>query len=155
MRRKDREVKDKNTIAEIINECDCCRLGFVDEDEAYIVPMNFAYEINEDGIVLYFHSASEGRKIPLLKRGGIVAFEMDTGHSLVKGGRGCDYSYLYKCVMGKGRTEIIEEKCEKTEALKKIMHRYSGKKEWEFDDNVLNATTVFKLKVECISGKVH
>lgn len=57
--------------------------------------------------------------------------------------------------MGKGRAEIIEGRCEKTEALKKIMYRYSGKKEWEFDDNALNATTVFKLKVECISGKVH
>jgi len=41
MRRADREVKDEKRIDEIIRACDCCRLGFIDGDSVYIVPLNF------------------------------------------------------------------------------------------------------------------
>ena len=58
MRRKDREVKDFDRIAEIINGCDCCRLGLVDEGEAYIVPMNFGFDTADGKLNLYFHCAS-------------------------------------------------------------------------------------------------
>ena len=33
LRRKDREVKDYQEIIKIIDACDCCRLGFVDDEE--------------------------------------------------------------------------------------------------------------------------
>ena len=35
MRRKDREITDKQKIDEIIRGCHCCRLGFCDGDEVY------------------------------------------------------------------------------------------------------------------------
>ena len=68
MRRKDREVKDYPEIIKIIDACDCCRLGFVDDKEGYIVPLNFGYETNGSDLTLYFHSAKEGRKIEMLLR---------------------------------------------------------------------------------------
>ena len=45
MRRKDREVLDEIKIDEFIRNCDCCRIGFYDKenDEVYIVPLNFGY----------------------------------------------------------------------------------------------------------------
>ena len=63
MRRQDREISDFSEIIRIIESCDCCRLGFVDNREAYIVPLNFGYEIKGSDLTLYFHSAKEGRKI--------------------------------------------------------------------------------------------
>lgn len=75
LRRKDREVKDFSEIIRIIESCDCCRLGFVDNREAYIVPLNFGYEIKGSDLTLYFHSAKEGRKIDLVSKQETVSFE--------------------------------------------------------------------------------
>ena len=46
MRRKDREVTDSQKIREIILSCRCCRLGFYDNGEVYIVPLDFGYYEN-------------------------------------------------------------------------------------------------------------
>lgn len=48
MRRKDREVTDAGKIREAIEASHCCRLGFYDEGEVYIVPMNFGYTEEEE-----------------------------------------------------------------------------------------------------------
>ncbi len=61
MRRKDREVTDQKKIEEIIQACDCCRIGLADDGKAYIVPLSFAY-VREGGKgCFYFHGASRGR----------------------------------------------------------------------------------------------
>ena len=48
MRRKDREIIDPVHIQDIMQRCDVCRIGFNDEGEVYIVPLNFGY-VNNDG----------------------------------------------------------------------------------------------------------
>ena len=90
MRRKDREVTDAAALRAIVQACDCCRLGLVDEDGvACIVPLNFGYTEEDGQPVLYFHSAREGHKLTLLRKNPVVGFEMDTGHGLLPGtGRG-------------------------------------------------------------------
>mgnify|MGYP001447539251 CR=1 FL=1 len=39
MRRKDREVTDYGKISKVIAASHCCRLGFYEEGEVYIVPI--------------------------------------------------------------------------------------------------------------------
>ena len=83
MRRRDREICSFDEMMEIVQTCDCCRLGLVDEENsAYIVPMNFGAENSGGSLVLYFHSAQEGKKIELLKKNPIASFEMDSGTAL-------------------------------------------------------------------------
>ena len=60
MRRKDREVTEEARIDEIISRCHCCRLGFNDGGEVYIVPMNFGWVKRDGKRYFYFHSAKEG-----------------------------------------------------------------------------------------------
>ena len=62
MRRAEKEITDRAQIDSIIQEAGVCRIGLVDGDEAYIVPMNFGYA---DGC-LWFHCAKEGRKMDLV-----------------------------------------------------------------------------------------
>ena len=69
MRRKDREIKDTYGIREIIRECDCCRLAFPDGKSAYIVPLSFGYDEEENA--LYFHGAAEGKKMDLVRRSAV------------------------------------------------------------------------------------
>lgn len=155
MRRKDREVTDFGRIAEIINECDCCRLGLVDGNEAYIVPMNFGFDTADGKLSLYFHCASEGRKLDLLGRNKTVSFEMDTNHALTMGERGCDWSFKYSCVMGTGTVTELDDRDEKIYALNRIMAHYSGSDNFEFDERYLKVVTILRLYVDSLSCKEH
>lgn len=155
MRRKDREITDFHKMIEILNACDCCRIGLVDEDEAYIVPMNFGYEVVDNSLTLYFHCAKEGRKVDLIPKQKYVAFEMDTKHSLVEGEMGCDFTCLYQSIMGKGTMEIIKEKEEKISGLKKVMKHYTQKEDWEFKAEYIERLYLLKLSVVEWSCKEH
>ena len=66
MRRKDREMKEFNQLAETIEKGQVCRIAIHDV-YPYIVPMNYGYKIEEEQVTLYFHSAKEGRKITPFK----------------------------------------------------------------------------------------
>ena len=67
MRRKDREITDFDKIVKVIDSCDCFRLGLIDDDNLpYIVPLNFAYEVTDGVISLYFHGSKSGKKADIL-----------------------------------------------------------------------------------------
>lgn len=155
MRRKDREIKDFEKMLDIVKLCDCCRMGLVDKDEAYIVPMNFGYEEQGGNIVLYFHCAKEGRKLDLISKQEAAVFEMDSGHKLMEGESACHFSYLYSCVMGKGKIEILKDNGAKLHGLQKIMEHYSGKADWEFREEAVDRIEVLKLSVTEWSCKGH
>lgn len=48
MRRKDREVTEMEEIQQIFDECKVCRIGIMDENGPYIVPVNYGY-VREEG----------------------------------------------------------------------------------------------------------
>lgn len=155
MRRKDRAITDIRKMMEILKSCDCCRIGLVDKEEAYIVPLNFGYEEQDGNIILYFHCAKEGRKIDLIPKQKMVIFEMDTKHELVKVTSACEFSYLYQCVMGKGEIEILEDNHEKIYGLQKIVSHYSETANLEFQQELVNRVLVLKLTVTEWSCKEH
>ncbi|MBO5094338.1 MAG: pyridoxamine 5'-phosphate oxidase family protein, partial [Lachnospiraceae bacterium] len=62
MRRKDREVTDFDEIIKIVDACQIVRLGLADGDFPYIVPVNFAYQVQDGTLYLYIHGAMAGRK---------------------------------------------------------------------------------------------
>lgn len=102
MRRSDREVTDKNEILNIIKNCDVCRLGLNDGEVPYILPMNFGIKEETDGFVLIFHSATEGKKVELLRNNKKVFFEMDRGHELEYDKDKGYCTMMYESVMGIG-----------------------------------------------------
>ena len=155
MRRKDREITDPMKIADIINRCTCCRIGFYDDGEVYIVPLNFGYACSEGRYTFYFHGAAEGRKIELIQKNPDVGFEMDTGYALKEADIACGYSARFQSVIGNGVMEIVTNMEEKKEGLRLLMEHNTGKREWEFDEKMLNAVTVFKLEVTKMSCKEH
>lgn len=155
MRRKDREVTDFGKMMEMLKACDCCRLGLVDGTQAYIVPMNFGYEQDGQQLTLYFHCAKEGRKMNLLPKQDLVAFEMDTRHELVEGNSPGACTFLYQCIMGTGRLELLLSPEERIHGLGKIMAHYTGREQWEFGEQALAAVNVLKLTVKEWSCKEH
>lgn len=153
MRRKDREVVDSNEIDKIIRSCYCCRLGFVDDGRAYIVPLNFGFEHENGERVFYFHGALSGRKNEIMKRNPLVGFELDTSHCLVSDEKAEEYTSKYQSIIGEGRIQIIEDFDDKYCCLNKIMHKYSSRGDWEIPDNMVKSTYIFKMIVDSISCK--
>ena len=155
MRRKDREVTDREKIKSIILNCHCCRLGFVDEGEVYIVPLNFGFAEKEGKMTFYFHGAKEGRKIELIHKSPSVGFELDCNCEIIKGETACGYSARYQSVIGNGVVSFVNDMNEKYEALQTIMCHYTGKDNWEFTKEMADRVCVFKLEVDKLSCKVH
>ena len=155
MRRKDREVTDPARIADIISRCACCRIGFCDDGEVYIVPLNFGYETKDNAYVFYFHGAKEGRKIDLIQKNPRVGFEMDTNYALHEADIACGWSARFQSVVGSGVMSIVSEPEEKKRGLSLLMAHNAGKRDWSFDEKAVNAVTVFKLEVTKLSCKEH
>ena len=102
MRRKDREVTEMEEIQQIFDECKVCRIGIMDENGPYIVPVNYGYVREEGKVILYIHGAREGKKIDLIRKNANVGVEIDYRHELVEGDTACQYSYYYASIIGKG-----------------------------------------------------
>lgn len=158
MRRADREITNIDEIAEVIKSCSCCRLGFNDDGEVYIIPLNFGFELKDSKITFYFHGAKQGRKIELIENSPQVGFELDTNHrvySLNEDSIACDYTASYKSVIGTGKVSVVQGREEKMHGLNLLMEQCTGKRDWTFDDKMLNSVAVFKLEANKFSCKAH
>ena len=70
------------------------RLGFVDGDEAYIVPLSFGFEAENGEFTFYVHGAKAGRRHTLAKKSGRVCVEADVCSGFVEleqGSQTADY----------------------------------------------------------------
>ncbi|MDP3286393.1 MAG: pyridoxamine 5'-phosphate oxidase family protein [Desulfobacterales bacterium] len=148
MRRKDREIKSKEEIEDIIRKALVCRLGMADENGPYIVPLSFGYI---DGF-LFFHSAKEGKKLDILKKNNRVCFEMDTFDVIVESEKACDWGMKYKSVIGFGNAFIVKDIESIKAALDVIMAHYSTGS-FEYDQKKLERTVVIKVEIEHMTGK--
>lgn len=155
MRRKDREVTDIAKIEQVIVDSHCLRIGFNDDGEVYIVPLNFGY-IRENGrYTFYFHGAKEGRKIDLIAKNPRVGFEMDTGYALRTGGRAGECTASFRSIIGTGTMHFVDAPDEIRSGLIAIMHKNTGRADWQFNEEMLRAVRVFKLEADQLSCKEH
>ncbi len=148
MRKKEREIKDRKDIDDIIRRCRVCRLAMCDNDQPYIVPLNFGY----DGCCLYFHAAPEGRKIDLIRRNNRVGFEFDILHDIVTAQQACDWGARYESVIGSGTAEIVDDLETRKTALVCIMRQY-GSDANDFPEDRMKKTLIIRVRIMTISGK--
>jgi nitroimidazol reductase NimA-like FMN-containing flavoprotein (pyridoxamine 5'-phosphate oxidase superfamily) len=121
----------------------------VDNDEPYVVPVCFGYERN----ALYFHGASAGRKMELIRKNSRVCFEIDTDVAVIKKAeKPCDWTTKYRSVIGVGRARILESDREKLYGLKVLMRHYAGG-EFAIPEDRLKSVSVVKIDIESVTGK--
>ncbi|MBG0858659.1 MAG: pyridoxamine 5'-phosphate oxidase family protein [Bacteroidales bacterium] len=149
MRRKDREIKDNKIIEEILLKSDICRLGLIDNNEAYIVPVNYGYK---DGII-YIHSAPAGRKIELIRKDNRVSFEVEFTSEIVRNKIPCKWASRYRSVMGKGTVLIVDEINSKKKGLDLILKKYGAAGDLGYDDSALSRMVLLKLIITSVTGK--
>ena len=149
MRRLDKQITDPEILNKILNESHICRLGLVENGEAYIVPVNFAHA---DGVI-YIHSALAGRKIDIIRSNNRVSFEMELDHELVKSDTPCGWTEKYRSIMGKGSIIIDNDLDSKRHGLDLIMRKYGASMELNYDEKILARMMILKLTIESYTGK--
>lgn len=153
MMRREREVTDKEEILHILNESKIVHVGLVDEDEPYIVPMNYGYTM-DDGLTIYIHSAAKGYKLDLIRKNPKVFLEMECDLFPIEGKVACQYGMAYRCLMARGIAEIVEDVEEKKQALSILMKTQTGKV-FVFDDKVVSIVSIIKIHVSDYTAKAR
>jgi nitroimidazol reductase NimA-like FMN-containing flavoprotein (pyridoxamine 5'-phosphate oxidase superfamily) len=150
MRRKDREITERKLIDEIISGEKVMHLALADNGIPFVVPLFYAY----DGGALYFHSAKAGTKIEIIKRNPSVCFEIFTGYGIIESDTACDFEAKHRTVIGHGKAAFVTDEAEKKRAIDMIVARFTEKK-FEYPAANFSVTTVVKITVENVKGKMH
>lgn len=149
---KSRMITDQSLIDNVINSCDACFVGMIDENNMpYTIPLNFGYQ---DGII-YLHSGPRGRKLDILAHNPNVCIVMSTGHQMYHQSENvaCSYGMKYKSVMMKGKVEFITDIEEKVLALSVVMKQYTQREDYRYSLPALKNVTVMKVKPESLECK--
>jgi nitroimidazol reductase NimA-like FMN-containing flavoprotein (pyridoxamine 5'-phosphate oxidase superfamily) len=149
MRRKEKEITDQIILESILKKAKICRLGILDKEKPYIIPVNYGYHEGH----LYIHSASEGKKITLLKKNPNICFEIEGNHKIQKTGIPCNWSTTYQSIIGYGTATILTNENEKRNALHILINHYSPDTNYDFSKNNVDAVSIIKIKIEKMTGK--
>lgn len=149
MRRHDKEIRDPAIIKEILTNSRILRLGMVYNNEAYIIPVNYAYT---DGMI-YIHSAPQGRKMEILRSNNLVSFEIEYSEEIISDDKPCEWSAKYRSIMGKGTITIENDPVRKKAGLDLIMRRYGASGELIYDESSVSRMVLLILQITSLTGK--
>jgi nitroimidazol reductase NimA-like FMN-containing flavoprotein (pyridoxamine 5'-phosphate oxidase superfamily) len=153
MRRTDREVKDQDEIVRIIDDCQVLVLGLADGDFPHLIPLNFASSWENESLVLYFHSAAQGRKIELLQNNSACSFMLyrDLG---IKRTTDSATNY-YESIMGTGEIECLVDEAKKSKAANKLLEKCKMLDLSPVPEKALEKTFFGRIWVKSISAKAN
>lgn len=152
MRRKDREIKDIKEIINILANCKTAHLAMVDEGRPYVVPLSYGYVLEEGVLILYFHSAKEGRKLDILRKNPNVCFEISCEGEALYAEVPCNSGYYFSSIIGDGQAVFVEDVVEKCKGLAVLFEQQTGR-EVAFTSEQADSVCVFKVVSGEFSGK--
>ena len=148
MRRREKEIVDKSEVEAVVQECFACHVGMCDGEQPYVVALNFGYH---EG-AFYFHCASEGRKLDVLRGNPRVCLQMHVDDEIVTAEAACGYGTRFRSVVATGVAEELSDPAEKRTGLNAIMAHYTGRA-FEFPDAAVDNIVVIRVRPEQVSGK--
>ena len=152
MTKRERQVTDENQIRHILDTAKVLHLGLAVNNEPYVVPMNYGYAMEEGKLVLYLHSAVQGKKLDMMRENPRVFFELDCDLAPFEGEKPCQYGLVYSSVMGRGTASIVEDTAEKIKAMALLM-KTQTQKDFEFRDEWVSIVAVIRIDVEEYTAK--
>lgn len=149
MRRHKQEICDRQVIEEILQKASVCRIGLVDNNVPYIVPVCFGYK---DGSI-YVHSSRYGRKMDIIGRNNNVCFEVEIDVETIPAAVACKWSVRYRSVIGFGKALVVDDEEERIRGLNIIMEHYSGQSTHDYHTHPLGHAAMIKIQIESMTGK--
>ena len=149
IRRKDREITINNQLKEALKTASYITIALCKNNEPYLVSLSHGYDEKKN--CLYFHCASNGKKIDYLKSNNKVWGQAVQVYRVKEQ---CDYNY--KSVHFKGKIFLINDLSEKQNAMQVMIRQRSPNPE-EYLKKVLAenlaTTTMGKIEISYITGK--
>ena len=162
MRRKEFDVKDENSINEILQTCEYGTLSLISDVKPYVVALNFVFFENS----IFFHGAKEGRKIEAINSNPNAAFLVVKPYSFIPSYfsdtmAACPATQFFASVLIEGKLKFIEDGDKKAEVLNALMKKFQKEDSFEeiaYDKamytKMLDKTTIIELKIETQSCKI-
>ena len=152
MTKRELQITDEGQIRHILDTAKVLHLGLAVDNEPYVVPMNYGYTMEDGKLVLYLHSALQGKKLHMMRENPKVFFEMDCDWIPFEGEKPCQYGLGYSSVMGCGTACIVEDVQEKIKAMSALMKTQTGK-DFSFEDRLVSMVAVIRIDVEEYTAK--
>ena len=152
MTKRERQITDETQIRHILDTAKVLHLGLCVDNEPYVVPMNYGYCLEDGRLVLYLHSAVQGKKLDMLRRNPKVFFELDCDRIPFQGEIACQYGLAYSSLMGRGTARIIEDVEEKKRAMSVLMKTQTGG-DFSFNDRLVSIVAVIRIDVSEYTAK--
>jgi hypothetical protein len=120
-------------------------LAFCTEGFPYVITVNFVWFQDS----LWFHCASEGRKLDCIRRDPRIAFTMYSSMAIIPERS----TTLYASICGEGIAEIVNDAAVKHEALAALAKKYHAACMNPTPEAMLNKTAVVRIRIQSMNGK--
>ena len=149
-----RGSQERELIYSILDEALIAHVGFVSDNQPFVIPMAYGRE----GDRLYIHGSSVSRLTKTLKQGVDICFTVTLLDALVVARSLFHHSMNYRSVVLFGTAKLVESEAEKMAALKAFTeHAIPGR--WNQaripNSQELQATTVLAFDISEGSAKVR
>jgi hypothetical protein len=153
MRKAKREITGQAELEAILKSSGVMRLGLAVDNVPYVVPLNFGYH---DGRI-YFHCATEGRKLDMIAKNDLVCFEVEGSYNLITADKPCGWTSRYRSVIGWGRASVVEDPKERLAGFKILMRHVSGQDyhDADFPAEHADKALIVRIDIEHMTGKKH
>ena len=152
MTKRERQVTDRDQILHILDTGKVLHLGLAVDNEPYVVPMNYGYIMEGEKLVVYLHSAVQGKKLDMIRANPNVFFEIDCDLMPFEGKVPCQYGLVYSSIMGRGKATLVEDVEEKKQAMTLLMKTQTGK-DFTFEDRLVSIVAVIRIDVTEYTAK--
>jgi nitroimidazol reductase NimA-like FMN-containing flavoprotein (pyridoxamine 5'-phosphate oxidase superfamily) len=145
---------DRETINAILDEGFICHVGFVIDEQPYVIPTGYA-RVGDD---LYIHGSAASRMLRNLSEGINVCVTVTLIDGLVLARSAFHHSMNYRSVVILGNAELVSDNDEKNKALEALTEQIVPNRwadvRWPTEIE-LKATTVLKLGIDEASAKIR
>ena len=152
MTKRELQITDEQEIRNILDTAKVLHLGLCADNEPYVVPMNYGYVMENGRLVIYLHSAMQGKKLDMIRRNPRVFLMLDCDRVPFEGEKPCQYGLAYASVMGRGEARIIEDVEEKKQAMTMLM-KTQTQKHFEFNEKLVSIVAVIRIDVAEFTAK--
>jgi len=155
------EIKDINTINDILANAQYGTLALCADSIPYSVPVNF---VNIEDVI-YSHGSKNGRKADMISQNPSCSFSVVEPYSMIQSyfssneGLACPASHFFRSVSIQGKIEVVRYYDEKVVALESLMKKLQSEGGYkpmgdEIYEKIINTTQVYKIVPSDIKGKV-
>ena len=154
VREPERGVYDRETAYAILDEAFLCHVGFVANEQPFVIPTSYGRK----GDNLYIHGSAASRMLRKLNEGVRVCVTVTLLDGLVLARSVFNHSMNYRSVVILGTANLVDDPQEKLEALRILSeHIIAGR--WDDarqpNEKELKATSVLRLPIDEFSAKVR